>query len=359
MAVSSWNYATGTGRARKYWTEELGVEGFVRCFDLTVGLTNGWHPHIHAVVIVDADRVREIGEERFLAKFKGWFYDRWDRKVSRELGRPECRCMDALCGWEGRKRKTCRDCGAPTRLIHSVSRKHGVQVEWCKSATAAAEYLEKVVLKPAHELTSGHRKLGKDNLETAGHKVAFVEGAKAQRRARRNVRANHRTPFQLLRDLHATWMALGTEDADEDDQLTYDEDLKLWHEYEQGMQGRSALRTSHGFWTHPDWGVSDMTMAEQIEYLAESVHPDERKEIDEPEPVLSVIPWLYTWFVRVRIDGWVLRVCEEQGGGYDELRKYCKGLDGHWRPPNQFGPVHLAALVSAVERARRIDRGTT
>ena len=334
LVVQAWNYATSSkkkwlGGGRKAWTDAFGVEGYARALDVTVG-RNGWHPHIHAAVIVRADKIRELGpgplkvggpdvsaQDRFLAWFEAWFYRRWDYRVRQLLGLKE------------------HDMG-----VHAV---HGVRAEWCKNPAHVARYVRKEALAASMELTEGHRKQAKD-----------VGGPLSSR--------GHRSPFQLLDDLceaHNTMLAW--EDVDpaliprvefDDDMADFQSELELWHQYEAGMRGRSALRTSKGFWSHPIFGVAKMSVEDQIEFLAESVHPDERKEVEESEAVLEAVPWYYTSLVKANLDGWVLRICEEGGPPLRFLREQIDAQRGKLRPPKDFDRDTLRELVFDTEALR-------
>ena len=338
LVVQAWNYATsgkkkGLGGGRKAWNDAFGVEGYARALDITVG-KNGWHPHIHAAVIVRADKIRELGDgplraggpdvsaqERFLAWFEAWFFRRWDYRVRQLLGLKE------------------HDMG-----VHAV---HGVRAEWAKDPAHVARYVQKEALAAAMELTEGHRKTAKD-----------VGGPLSSR--------GHRSPFQLLNNLceahnvMLAWEGVDWECADrreyEMDRADFESELELWHQYEAGMRGRSALRTSKGFWSHPLFGTSTMSVEEQIEFLAESVHPDERKEIEETEAVLEAVPWLYTMVVKANLDGWVLRICEEGGPPLKFLREEIDAQRWETRPPEKFSRQNskntLKKLVFATESRR-------
>jgi hypothetical protein len=364
LVVKAWGYTTGAGSARRTWKQDFGVEAFVRCFDLTVGLANGWHPHIHAAVIINADKVRQYGEKFYARAFRDWFAGRWDLSLGRQLGRPDCYCK--YCHWQGRlprdnacpnKDAAGKKCGCNVRRVRNIHPTRGVQFEWVQSPGAVAEYLAKLALWPARELTSGHRKIAGRSKGQLQSKLEFVGGAQS-RQTRYSL---HRSPFELLRDLTETHKRLEFDEYEtpierQDDAIAFEEDLSLWHEYEQGMQGRSALRTSKGFWSHPDWGVDGMTREEQIEYLAEHVDPSEADVLEDDKPVLKVIPWLYTWLTRMRLEGWVLRVCQEHhasGPGFDRLKAYCDSMSGYWRPPNLWDPAVLRTIVDEVEKARR------
>lgn len=74
-AVSGAWTATRGGRKVKRLEEELGYLGYVRAVDVTHG-TNGWHPHIHALLFLSSD----LSDEELLALEEA-LYRVWSRHI--------------------------------------------------------------------------------------------------------------------------------------------------------------------------------------------------------------------------------------------------------------------------------------
>jgi len=73
------------GQPWKRMCFRLGISGFVRALDVTVGGANGWHPHLHVLVFTD----RPASETQLL-ELHEWIYARWTRAVVRPVkGLPE------------------------------------------------------------------------------------------------------------------------------------------------------------------------------------------------------------------------------------------------------------------------------
>lgn len=113
------------GAPWKRFCHERGLTGFIRGLDLTHGPENGWHPHIHALLLFDAPL-----SERQLQEACRWIAKRWADCVARELGED-----------------------------HRPDLEHGTDLRPCHNA----EYLAKLGL----ELTSpGRSKRGKGDQRT-------------------------------------------------------------------------------------------------------------------------------------------------------------------------------------------------
>lgn len=113
------------GAPWKRFRREYGLTGVIRGLDLTHGPANGWHPHIHALLLFDA-RLLELQ----MREARHWIAERWAACVARELGEE-----------------------------HRPDLEHGTDLRPCHNA----EYLAKLGL----ELTSpGRSKRGKGNQRT-------------------------------------------------------------------------------------------------------------------------------------------------------------------------------------------------
>jgi hypothetical protein len=64
------------GRWIADWRERVGVVGSIRALEVTHG-HNGWHPHLHVLVLVEDDRIEATVAE---------LLERWQAAVERELG---------------------------------------------------------------------------------------------------------------------------------------------------------------------------------------------------------------------------------------------------------------------------------
>ena len=110
-----WKY-TSCGRKAQAMREDIGLIGSIRVLETTYG-ENGWHPHFHALLILDTDMTPAQVEE-------AWWPLWHDGCVKAGLGEP--------------------------------SREHGIRVE---DGSRAVHYVTKWGLE--HELTKGHLKKGK------------------------------------------------------------------------------------------------------------------------------------------------------------------------------------------------------
>lgn len=79
--IGSWSRMWQSGARRAYLRETFGFVGAVRCVEVTHG-ANGWHPHIHAVVVTSRRLSREDSAE--LAELLRL---EWDAAVRRVFGR--------------------------------------------------------------------------------------------------------------------------------------------------------------------------------------------------------------------------------------------------------------------------------
>ena len=110
---------TSQGRKAHDMRQEIGHVGSIRVLETTYG-ENGWHPHFHALLILDTDMTPAQVEEAWWPLWR-------DGCVKAGLGEP--------------------------------SRKHGLKVE---DGSRAAQYVTKWGME--HELTKGHLKKGKSSL---------------------------------------------------------------------------------------------------------------------------------------------------------------------------------------------------
>lgn len=110
---------TSQGRKAHAMRQDIGLVGSVRVLETTYG-ENGWHPHFHALLILDTDLTPHQVEEAWWPLWR-------DGCMKAGLGEP--------------------------------SREHGIQVQ---DGSQAAAYITKWGIE--HELTKGHLKKGKKSL---------------------------------------------------------------------------------------------------------------------------------------------------------------------------------------------------
>lgn len=182
----------------KKWQDlraELGIMGQIRAVECTYG-ENGWHPHIHALFFCSARRYVTSEEEYVTSTGK----TRTRRTYGYDVGEID---QAGLVKLTLHLRKAWGD-AIVAAGFNRPSEIHGVDVQLVASAEEAGAYIAKTQDGKAvgNEVARGDMKLG---------------------------RKGGRTPFQILDDFRWT--------GDEDD-------LRLWHEWEQVTHGRRAI-----FWS--------------------------------------------------------------------------------------------------------------
>ncbi|MFD9909506.1 transposase [Streptomyces sp. NPDC059063] len=189
--------------------DRIGYVGMIRATEVTVGQAHGWHPHIHAIVLVGG---RTTGEKRdktvagtftpteaSLAEWEDHWRTTWTRtlKAINPKFRPtdDCERADCSCGGKGH--------GVDFKRLHTE-----------RDANDLAEYIAKTQdgKSPALELARG-------DLKTA---------------AGENV-----TPFQLLGRIGDLTGGVPEDDAAGCGSLEWN--LARWHEYERATKGRRAI----------------------------------------------------------------------------------------------------------------------
>jgi hypothetical protein len=85
LLVRGWK-ALWSGKAATWWKKRLGILGNIKSIEITVG-HNGWHPHIHAVIILE-EPLDDLITEGLLAEWVAWLKATWDRFLIREGWRP-------------------------------------------------------------------------------------------------------------------------------------------------------------------------------------------------------------------------------------------------------------------------------
>lgn len=189
--VSASFRAMQSGRAYAAERSRYGVLGYVRAFEITHGADNGWHPHLHLILVTAARLTDEACREMEAA----WLA-RWNRVLTGQ-------------GWP------------------AASAAHGVRFDLVRrDAAAVAVYVAKLqegdATKPGRR-TNVANEVTRADLKSAKGGGLLVRGAGGV--------AARRVPFEILADF-------GTDGAAED--------LDLWHEYQLATKGRSAIRWSRG-----------------------------------------------------------------------------------------------------------------
>jgi hypothetical protein len=103
-----WGRVT-SGRAWVAGKASVGLVGFVRSAEVTVGAVNGWHPHTHALMVMRGDVT-----DSELHAFTSGLFDRWaDHAVRLGLARPLAVAQDV-------RRVTSADIAATTEYLTKV-----------------------------------------------------------------------------------------------------------------------------------------------------------------------------------------------------------------------------------------------
>lgn len=72
------------GRSAVEWRRARGEVGKIRTLEVTCGQRNGWHPHVHAVLIFDPPA--GVTPESLCSEVRGWLGQRWHAAAAR-IGR--------------------------------------------------------------------------------------------------------------------------------------------------------------------------------------------------------------------------------------------------------------------------------
>lgn len=180
--------------------DRVGYIGMIRATEVTVGQANGWHPHIHAIVLIGGRTEGERAEKHVVEVFE-----------PSESAREE---------FEGHFRGVWTSHLAKIDPEFKPSDKHGVdfkQLETVRDAEDLGKYIAKIQdgaksVSPANELARGDLKSG---------------------------RAGNMTPFQMLGRIGDLMGGVPEEDADGHGSLEWC--LALWLEYETATKGRRAI----------------------------------------------------------------------------------------------------------------------
>lgn len=187
----------------------IGYIGMIRATEVTVGEGAGWHPHIHAIVLVGGRTEGQRGDKRITGTFtpsedalQEW-EDRWRAVWTRHLAqvdpgfRPTDRCAIPGCDCEGKGH------GVDFKQLHTE-----------RDAQQLGEYIAKTQdgKLPAMELARGDLKGG---------------------------RQGNMTPFELLGRIGDLMGGVPEAEAVGHGSLAWG--LERWAEYETAVSGRRAI----------------------------------------------------------------------------------------------------------------------
>lgn len=193
----------------------IGFVGMIRATEVTVGDTNLWHPHIHAIVLVggsfatDLDGARVLGDvfEPDPEDLIAW-EDHWRKVWTGHLQktnpkyRPSDTCSIPDCKCDGKG--------------HGVDFK---RLETARDVKKAGKYIAKTQdgKSPAYELAAGDLKTGRDG---------------------------NMSPFEVLGRIGDLMGGVDPDDVPGHGSMQWC--IDIWHEYEKAVSGRRAIEWSRG-----------------------------------------------------------------------------------------------------------------
>lgn len=256
--ANAWR-ATTRGNAWKGFVRRHGVAGWVRALEVTHSEANGWHPHIHVLLLFERELPeREIFETdvglRWLPRDVGWLVDRWRDMVVRYIG-----------------------------AAHEPDDNFGVTLTPCH----AADYVSKLGLEISDPGKKRGRGGGRTPLQLAAQ---FADVAQELRKLERR----RRVDSSRLSELRRRKSRLS----------------QLWRGYCEAMRGARQLTWSRGLKAR--FGIQDRTDLE--------VAQEEEPACDDQSVVVGTIR-AETWKgIRARRVGnttaayYCLRAAEQGGG---------------------------------------------
>jgi len=177
--------------------DRIGYIGMIRATEVTVGQINGWHPHIHAIVLVGGRTEGERAEKRVV--------DTFDPSGA------------ALMEWEGHWRSVWTSALRKVNPQFTPDDRHGVdfkRLETERDANDLAEYIAK----------------------TQDGKTPALELARADLKT---AAGGNVTPFELLGRIGDLTGGVPEDEAAGTGSLEWN--LSRWHEYERATKGRRAI----------------------------------------------------------------------------------------------------------------------
>lgn len=222
--------AVTSGRGWKDHWATTGMAGWVRATEVTHGSENGWHPHLHIIVLFH----RKPSQDAMDALFDH-MWSRWQRKVVK------------------------LDLDAPERDNHGMDVQHvnhsAAEGKLFESATAMARYVAKGL---SMEATLGAQKQAKNG---------------------------NRTTMELLRDAYTPYeveLADGTVATSEDETAQ-----RLWREYEQASKGRRQLEPCRD----KDFKAVWKSLADTAEQSDEEIAAEELGDRDDDVAIIPGDQW--------------------------------------------------------------------
>ncbi|MFJ4813827.1 hypothetical protein [Streptomyces longwoodensis] len=177
--------------------DRIGYVGMIRATEVTVGQAHGWHPHIHAIVLVGGRTEGERAEKRITGTFTPG--------------------DAALAEWEDHWRAVWTRTLRAVNPAYTPDRRHGVDFKRLhteRDATDLAEYIAK----------------------TQDGKSPALELARADLKS---ATGGNLAPFELLGRIGDLTGGVPEDDAQGQGSLEWC--LTRWHEYERATKGRRAI----------------------------------------------------------------------------------------------------------------------
>lgn len=212
----------------------IGYAGMIRATEVTVGQANGWHPHIHAIVLVGGRTEAEWTKGK-------------DGKVreTRRLASTFEPGAEALKEWEDNWRAVWTRHLAQVDPDFKPSDKHGVDFKPLRTVRDAED-------------------LGEYIAKTQDGKVPGLELARGDLKSGRH---GNMAPMELLGRIGDLTGGVPEDDVAGHGPLTWC--LALWHEYERATKGRRAIEWTRGL--RPLLGLTGGdTQDDDLDVLAES-----------------------------------------------------------------------------------------
>ncbi|MFI1161964.1 hypothetical protein [Streptomyces sioyaensis] len=262
--TSGAQWAGDKARGREGERKRMGVVGIIRSTEVTHSERNGWHPHLHLIVLLGAVQNERPAVPRKANRPEGWTMPEWDPVPTDYFPVPDpswdrdgmsAETVQTVKDFERMQARWDRTWAAWLgEHGFRPSKKHGVR--WDRIATARdaknmGEYIAKI-----------QEGTGKKRREVAvGNEIARLDmkaGAKM-----RGADSASRTPFEMLTE----YRQLRALDAETVAQLGLDVDARLkrikalWHEYETATKGRRAIEWSRHLRTA--LGMSEEEVSDQ------------------------------------------------------------------------------------------------
>ncbi|MFD5416413.1 hypothetical protein, partial [Streptomyces nojiriensis] len=248
--TSGAQWAGDRARGREGERQRMGVVGIIRSTEVTHSERNGWHPHLHLIVLMGAVQTPRPQIPRKENRPEGWTMPEWDPTPVSYFHVPDPKTADraglndadrqTLANFERMQDRWDRQWSKwLEKQGFRPSKKYGVRwdrIRTVRDAREAGKYIAKVQ----------EERPGKKPREIGvGNELARLD-MKAGAKMRGAADEGSRTPFELLQ-LYRQYRSL---DADTAQQLGVDVDARLarlrqlWDEYETATRGRRAIEWS-------------------------------------------------------------------------------------------------------------------